>query len=87
MAFGGEGTPCGLAKLKVLEWLESLIAFQFVPIAEQLAKLQCPQVLLQQVQRHDMNSLYQHKISHVFEMALSSSVELYVETVISMRNA
>ena len=82
MAFGAEVPICGQDKLKVVEWLESLIALQDVGIAERLQTLQCGRVLLRQVQRHTMNGLYQLKIVKVFATALGSSVDPYVFAVL-----
>ena len=71
----------GLDKLKVVEWLHSLILLKDEGVCARLSELGFPQQLLGLVPAYDMNSLLHLKIGNVFADALNSGNEHYIEAV------
>lgn len=81
MQFGAKQVPFGLDRLKVIEWLHSLILLKDENICNKIAELEFPKSLLNQMKAYDMNSFLHFKVFTVFSEAISMEIPLFVETV------
>lgn len=81
MQYGTKQTPFGLDRLKVIEWLHSLISLKEDTICNKIAELEFPKLLLDIIKAYDMNSFLHLKIFNVFSEALQIEIPLFVETV------
>jgi len=73
--------PLGLEKLKVVEWIHSLMIFKDKQIGEIFAELKLPELLLTLMKTHYMNSFLHLRVNKIFEEAFKMADELYFNTV------
>ncbi len=71
----------GLDKLKIIEWLYSLILLKDEGVCKKLDELQFPRKLVELMKTYPMNSMMHLKVSNVIMEAMNSDNEHYVETV------
>ena len=73
--------PLGFDKLKIVEWLHSLVQLKDPLICKKIAELEFPQLLLRLMAIYDMNSFLHVKIFAVFNEAIMSGSDDYLKTV------
>lgn len=71
----------GPARLKIIEWLQSLIALKDEAIGNKLVKLSMGKLLLSLVRDYCMNSILHLMIFNVFEEAIKSNILCYLNAV------
>jgi hypothetical protein len=81
MQHGAKQIPFGLDRLKIIEWLHSLILLKEEGICKKIGELEFPKLLLNQMKAYDMNSFLHLKVFNVFSEALSMENSLFLETV------
>jgi hypothetical protein len=81
MQYGTKQVPFGLDRLKVIEWIHSLITLKEDSICNKIAELELPKLFLDLIKAYDMNSFLHLKIFNVFSEALQNEIALFVETV------
>jgi len=74
-------TPFGLDRLKIIEWLCSLLSLKDDNIWKKIGELEFPKLLLNIMKTYDMNSLLHLKIFNFFAEAIKSEVPLLLDTV------
>ena len=79
--YGTQISGFGLDKLKIIEWLQSLILLKDEGVCARLGELELPSHLLGLMKAFEMNSLMHLKINNVFMEALNSGSEHYIDTV------
>jgi hypothetical protein len=79
--FGGQVTPLGFDRLKVVEWLHALIQLRDPAICKKIVELEFPQLLLKMMTIHDMNSFLHLRIFNVFNEAITGAADDYVRAV------
>ena len=79
--YGGEVLGFGLDKLKIIEWLHSLIILKDEGVSKRVDELEFPQKLLELMKLYPMNSLMHLKITNVIMEAMNSESEHYLQTV------
>eukprot|EP01022_Parablepharisma_sp_SALTPOND_P016087 TRINITY_DN231_c0_g1_i1.p3 TRINITY_DN231_c0_g1~~TRINITY_DN231_c0_g1_i1.p3 ORF type:complete len:960 (-),score=155.17 TRINITY_DN231_c0_g1_i1:21091-23970(-) len=79
--YGDNVAPFGLDRLKVIEWMQSLISLKDDSICSKLSELEIPKLMLSLMKRYDMNSVLHLKITKIFEEVMGYDLEAYVEAV------
>lgn len=64
-----------------MEWLSDLVQLQSHEVAQQLAATEFPQLLLQTMQKYEMNSLLHTKVLNVFSEAIKTEDESLIDAV------
>ena len=73
--------PFGMEKLKIVDWMHSLLIFKDIGIGEIMAELQLPVLLLKLMQDHFMNSFLHLRVNKIFEEAFKLTNEGYFSAV------
>ena len=73
--------PFGLDRLKVIEWLHSLLILKDEAICKKMDELGFPAILINLMREYDMNSFLHFKIFNVFNEALSIENPIFPEIV------
>jgi hypothetical protein len=81
MQAGFKVKPFGIDKLKIIDWIYSLMIFKDKRLGEKMATLKLPEHLLTLMQYHFMNSFLHLRVNKIFEEAFKTADELYVSTV------
>lgn len=74
-------TPFGLDRLKIIEWLNSLLSLKDDTICNRIGELEFPKLLLNLMKQYDMNSFLHLKIYNVFVEAIKMEAPLFLQTV------
>jgi len=82
--YGESLVPLGLDRLKVVEWILSLIPLNEETIVNKLLELNMGEVLLSLIKKYYMNTVLHQKVYKMFEeaLALKTNVENYIEAVL-----
>jgi chemotaxis protein histidine kinase CheA len=80
--YGQDLLPLGLDRLKVVEWILSLISFNEETIVNKLLELNMGEVLLSLIKKYYMNTMLHQKVYKIFEEALKTNMENYIEAVL-----
>lgn len=85
MPFGDSVIPFGLDRLKIVEWLQSLISLKDPTVCIKLIECEIPKLLLTLMKKYDMNSVLHYKIYKIFEETFADNPETacYTEAVTS----
>jgi len=75
-------TPFGLDRLKVIEWLQSLLSLKDDNICKRIDELEFPKLLLNIMKAYDMNSFLHLKIYNLFVEAIKMEMSTYLEAVL-----
>lgn len=81
MQYGAKQPVFGLHRLKIVEWIWSLLLLKDESICKKIAELEFPKLLLELIKENDMNSFLHIKVYNVFSDAISIRTPLYIETV------
>lgn len=81
MPFGGAVTPFGLDRLKIVEWICSLLSLKENTIANKLLELDMGSVLLSLIRKYDSNTMLHLKTFKIFEDALKINTDVYIKAV------
>ena len=73
--------PFGVEKLKIVDWLHSLIMFKDRSLVEQLQRLKLPEQLFALMKQYFMNSFLHLRLNKLFEEAFKTGDDLYVNAV------
>ena len=79
---GGQLLPLGFDRLKVVEWLHTLIQLKEPAILKKITEVEFPQLLLNLMDIYDMNSFLHVKIYNIFHDAITSGIEDFAKSVI-----
>jgi len=80
--YGESLVPLGLDRLKIVEWILSLIPLDEETIVNKLLELNMGGVLLLLMKKYYMNTVLHQRVYKIFEEALKSNVENYIEPVL-----
>lgn len=81
MPYGESLIPFGLDRLKVVEWIFSLIPLKEEAIASKLLELNMGEVLLSLIGKYYMNTVLHQKVHKIFDEALKTNMETCIEAV------
>lgn len=81
MQYGDTLVPLGLDRLKVVEWLQALLALKDETVGIRIGELEIPKTILGLIKKYDMNSILHLKIYKIFEEALGTGLPSYLESV------
>ena len=84
--YGGNITPLGADKLKVIEWIESLIKFKDNDILNKLLELNIGSTFLTLMKRYEMNTIAHHKIYSIINDSIKTNEEIFIEIVVLFNN-
>lgn len=79
--YGAQIAPAGNHRIKILEWMHSLIYLKDDRICQKFQEIQLPKVLLLLMKKYDMNSLLHLKCYNIFSEAVGLDTDLWAETV------
>jgi len=79
MQFGDSVIPFGLDRLKVIEWLQSLISLKDEAVCKKVTEIEFPKTLLGLMRKYDINSVLHYKVFKIFEDALTCGNEDYID--------
>lgn len=80
--YGGQVTRFGNHKLKILEWMHSLLYLKNDEICKKFQEIELAKSLLILMKSYDMNSLLHLKIFKIFSDSIDINNDLWIETVI-----
>lgn len=79
--YGSSVKPFGLDRLKVVEWLHSLVVLREASVCERLEELEMPKMLLSLIKEYSMNSILHRKILEIFKEVYNTNTPAHVEAV------
>lgn len=80
--YGKKIVPVGNQKLKVVEWIHSLIYLKEEAICKKFQEIELPKGLLELMKRYEMNSLLHCRIYNVFSEAINLDSEIWTDTFV-----
>jgi hypothetical protein len=80
--YGRQITPVGLHKLKIIEWIHSLIYLKEDRICQKFQEIDLAKSLLALMKKYEMNSLLHLRIFNVFNEAVTVDSDLWADTVL-----
>lgn len=80
--YGTQIVPVGNYRLRIVEWMHSLIYLKEKIICQKFQEIGLPKALLTLIKKYDMNSNLHLKIYSIFSEAIGIDDDLWVETVI-----
>ena len=81
MQSGMKVKPFGLDRLRVVDWIHSLIIFKDNTLGAQMQRLGFPTLLLDLLPQYPMNSFLHLRVNKIFEDAFKTLDELYIKAV------